>query len=100
MDFDVLPDIPVLIEMIAVKETNGTERLVDGTALELPLLLQVNEKVENLRLADACGTVVRVEEVKLTNPSQVILFRLLAEIFEMDSADEILVPLLRSDGAI
>ena len=46
-DFDLLPDIPLEIEVIAVEGAQGANRLVNGAALELSLFLQVEEKVED-----------------------------------------------------
>lgn len=100
VNFDLLPNVPIPAEMVAVEEADGTKRLVDGAAIELALLLEMYEKIENLGRPDPCGGLVRVEEIELSNPSEVILFRLLAEVFEMDSANEILVPLLGSGCAI
>jgi hypothetical protein len=100
VNLDLPPDVPIATEMIAVEETDGTKRLVDGGSLEASLLLEMDEEVEDLGRTDpGCG-LVRVEMIELTNPPEIILFRLLTEVFEMDSPDEILVPLLRSDGAI
>jgi hypothetical protein len=100
VNFDLLPNVPIPAEMVAVEEADGTQCLIDSAAIELALLLEVNEKVENLGRSDPGRGLVRVEEIELSNPSEVILFRLLAEVFEMDSANEILVPLLRSGCAI
>jgi hypothetical protein len=46
-DFDLLPDVPLEIEVIAVEGAQGANRLVNGAALELSLFLQVEEKVED-----------------------------------------------------
>ena len=97
MDFDLLPDIPIAIEMVAVEEADRTEPLVDRAAAKFFDLLKMNEVIENLRFTNPGGAGVRVESVELSNRKSVILFCLLTEVFEMDKTDEILVPLLRSD---
>lgn len=99
-DLDLLPNIPLSIEVITVEEANCAKRLIDGAALHPPLLLQMHEKVKNLAGSEPCRRIGRIEGVELANPPEVILLCLLAKIFEMDSANKILVPWTRSDGII
>jgi len=92
VDLDLLPNVPIAVEVVAIEKPDSTKCLVDGASFQFSLLLKVDEEVENLGWSDpGCG-VVRIEEIELPDPPEIIRFRLLAEIFEMDSADEILVP--------
>lgn len=100
VDPDLLPDVPVATQMMAVEEPNGAESLVDGTPLQLSLLLKVDEEIKDLLLAEPGRGGTGIVEVELSNPPEVILFGLVAESSEMDKADEILVPLCRSDGVV
>lgn len=94
MDLDLFPDIPIAVEVIAIEETDRAKRLINGRSAELPFLLEMDEEVENLCRTDPRRGDVRVMGIELPYPPEVDLLRLLTEIFEMDSPDEILVPLL------
>lgn len=94
MDLDLFPDVPIAVEVVPIKETDRTQRLIDGRSAETPFLLEMDEEVENLGRPDPRRGDVRVMGIELPDPPEVVQLRLVAEIFEMDSPDEILVPLL------
>ena len=92
VDFDFLPDVPVAIEMIAIEEANGTEGLIDGTALQLALLLQVHEKIEHLLFTESGGDRIGIVKIELSNPAEVVLFGFVTQLFEVDDTNEVLIP--------
>ena len=47
-DFDLGPDLPAMVEVIAVESAQGTDGLVDSGAGEVALGLEVEEEVEDL----------------------------------------------------
>ena len=94
MDFDLLPDIPIAIEVIAIEESNRTEGLIAGTAFQFAFLLQVHEKAEHLSFAESCCVGIRVVEIELSNPPEVVLFGFVAQLFEVDDTNEVLIPFL------
>jgi hypothetical protein len=50
---DLLPDLPLSPEVIAVEGAQRADGLVDGGGLELPALLQMDEEVEDLAAVEA-----------------------------------------------
>lgn len=61
MNLDLLPNVPIAIEVIAVEKADRAERLIDGAALEPPFLLEVDEEVENFPGTNSRGVIGRVE---------------------------------------
>lgn len=47
-DFDLWPDLPTSVEVISVEGAQGADGLVDGAAFQLPVVLKMDEKVEDL----------------------------------------------------
>lgn len=96
-NLDLLPDVPVAAEMIAVEGAKGADSLVEGVGFEFALILQVYEEVENLLRAER-GEVGLGEMIgELANPAVVGAACTLREAFKLDEAGEVLIPLSRSD---
>ena len=60
----------------------------------------MDEKVEHLSRTDPGCAVVRIVEVKLSDPAEIIHFRLLTKVFKVDKSDKVLVPCFGGDCAI
>ena len=48
LDVDLLPDVPVESEVVAVEGAQGADGLVERAGFELALVLEVDEEVEHL----------------------------------------------------
>lgn len=92
-DVDLLPDVPIDAEVIAVEGPQGTHRLIHRTGPKLPLVLKVDEEVEHALGCELREIVLRVVVGELMNPAVVGLATALGEAFELDKTGEVLIPL-------
>src|SRR6478752_862428 len=96
-DLDLLPDVPVEIEVVAVEGSQRADRLIERAGVELALALKVEEELEHARLVEA-GEMTAGEVVgELADPTEIGLAGSSAQTFELDEADVFLIPLRRSE---
>ena len=96
-DLDLLPDVPVAPEVVAVEGAQGTDRLVDRAAMEIPFGLEVDEEIQNLRLAESREVELGIMIGQLHDPPQVGVLGLLTQSFELDKARVLLIPAMRGE---
>ena len=100
LEFDLLPDIPSDVEVVAVEGPQSADGLVEDAGLELSFVLKMDEEIEHALRWEVGQILVRVMARELENPSEVGLARALCETFELDEAGEVLIPRGRSDRVI
>ena len=83
--------------MIPVEGAQGADRLIEGAGPEAPLVLQVDQEVEDALGAEGREIGVRIVSGELLDPAVVSSARALCETFELDETGEALIPLGRSD---
>ena len=91
-NLDFLPDVPIAIEVIAIKGAQSAHRLIECAALELAFILQVNQEIENLGFAETRNLSCRVVRRELPDPAEVAALRALAQSFELDKALVVAIP--------
>ena len=90
---DLLPDVPVDGEVIAVKRAQGADGLVEGAGPEFALILKVDEEVQDTLGRQRWQVGLRVVIGELVDPAVVVFTGALGEAFELDIAGEVLIPL-------
>ena len=71
LDPDLLPDVPIKVQVVAVESAQGTHRLIKSAGPEAPLILQVDEEVEHSLGADGREVGVRIVGGELLDPTVV-----------------------------
>jgi len=97
LDVDFRPDLPSLVEMVAVEGAQGADGLVEGGAGELALGLEVDQEVEDLARIEIRQRSGRVVTGKLGGPAEIGLDGTSAQAFELDEAEVVLIPLAGGD---
>ena len=100
LDVDFRPDFPSLAEMVAVEGAQGADGLVEGGAGELAVSLEVDQEVEDLPRIEIGELNVGVVVGKLGGPAEVGLDGAIAQPFELDVAEVILIPRGRRECVI
>jgi hypothetical protein len=91
-DFDLLPDIPIAPQVIAVEGAKGADRLVERAGFKFSVGLEVDEEVEDFPLAQAGKGGVRIVGGELGDPAQVGGLRAFTQSFELDKEGELPIP--------
>jgi hypothetical protein len=78
--------------MVAVKGAQSADRLVEGGAGELALVLEVEQEIEDLARIEIRERVIRIMIGKLRCPAEVGFYGALAQTFDLDEAAVILIP--------
>jgi hypothetical protein len=99
-DFDLGPDLPFEVEVVAVKGAQGADGLIDGRTGQFPLGLKMEQEVENLSALETGKVLVGIMVGELANPTEVGFDGALPETFEVDKAGVLLIPLLRSEDVM
>ena len=98
--FDLIPDLPLLAEVVTKESLESLLGLVNGGAGKLTHVLAMDEKVLNLRCAQFRDVKLRVVPGELANPSRVVLDGFRAQSCKLDKAKVILIPIFRSEAVI
>jgi len=93
LDVDLLPDVPGDAEVIAVEGPQSADRLINGAGPKLPLILEVDQEVEDPLGSQLRKIGLRVVVGELVDPAVVGLTTALSEPFELDKTGEVLIPL-------
>jgi hypothetical protein len=99
-NLDLLPDVPIEIEVVAVEGPQSTDGLIEGAGPESSLVLQDDEEVQYPLRGQAREIGVRIVCGELLDPTVVSLARALRETFELDETGEVLIPMGRGDRGI
>jgi hypothetical protein len=91
-DFDLLPDIPLQAEMVAVEGAQGADRLVERAGFEFSINLKVDEEVEDFPRAQAGKMGVRIVGGQLDDPAQIGGLGAFTQSFELDKPGELPIP--------
>jgi hypothetical protein len=91
-DFDLLPDVPVAPQVVAVEGAKGADRLVERAGFEFSIGLEVDEKVEDFPRAQAGKMGVRIVGGQLGDPAQVGGLGAFTQSFELDKSGELTIP--------
>lgn len=91
-DVDLLPDVPVDRQVVAVKGAQRADRLVDGAGSQIALILEMDEEVEDTLGPQGRQVDARVVVGELVDPAVVGLASALGETFELDKASVVLIP--------
>jgi len=88
-DADLLPAGPVgVLEVIAEKEAQGADALVERTALVAVVFLKMMEEAEDFLLGEERGAGHATVLSETFDPTDVALFGAFTERFELDETDE------------
>jgi hypothetical protein len=99
-DLDLVPALPLTLEMIAVEGAQGAHGLVDGGVLQLAPGAQRDEEIQDLALAEVLRGGRLTVPRELPQPVQVGLAAARLQVFEFDKANEVLIPRLRGDAGV
>lgn len=100
MNLDLLPDPPLVPQMIAIEITQGINGLIDGRTLEVSLGFEVKEKLEDFLATQIRNMFIWIMTSELFDPAQVGTTGRVPETFKVDKAGELLIPILAGDYVV
>ena len=93
-DFDLGPDLPFEVEVVAKEGAQGTDRLIDGGTGQFAFVLEMEQEVKDLTIFETGQMLIRIVVGELADPAEVGLDGALPQPFEVDKAGVLLIPVL------
>jgi len=92
LELDLLPDVPVAGEVVAVEGAQGADGLVEGVGLELAPVLEVDEEVQHALRREIGQVASGIVGGELADPAVVAQAGSFRESFKLDEPGEVLIP--------
>lgn len=96
-NLDLLPDIPIAVQVITIERAQRADGLIESAGLEFTIDLEMGQEGEDLGLAQAWDLGCGVVGGELTDPAEVGCLRAFTQPFELDKTSVVLVPFGRGE---
>jgi len=86
--------------MLAIEITQSIESLIESRSGELPVDFKMQQEIEHLITFKRWGMLIGIMDRELLDPAKIRLDGSLLQIFKMDKAGEVLIPILAGDYVV